>query len=214
MFALPKTLDNYNLRQSDSLIVLPIRASAAWGRHVRFEEDNCMNYQTRLLLSWSAAALLAVIVVATAQKTIQHTSQAAGQSIPIQDWPQLGRDAQRSNYSPLQVNPPYCYVQLQSTPTPPSPALTDRSPASTAPPLPATTYQNQIFQEGPTYILEYRDAQARLHYRYTPASGSLHDLEVAVANEPPFLPSHYGGPRFVVSGREIPIWDTEPAQFT
>jgi len=63
-------------------------------------------------------------------------------------------------------------------------------------------------------VLEYRDAQARLHYRYTPASGSLHDLEVAVANEPPFLPSHYGGPRFVVSGREIPIWDTEPAQFT
>jgi hypothetical protein len=83
----------------------------------------------------------------------------------------------------------------------------------TAPPLPATTYQNQIFQEGPTYILEYRDAQTRLHYRYTPASGSLHDLEVVVADEPPFLPSHYGGPRFVVDGRDIPIWETEPAQF-
>lgn len=26
------------------------------------------------------------------------------------DWPQLGRDAQRTNYSPQQVNPPYCYV--------------------------------------------------------------------------------------------------------
>lgn len=27
-----------------------------------------------------------------------------------QDWPQVGRDAQRSNYTPLQVNPPYCYI--------------------------------------------------------------------------------------------------------
>ncbi len=26
------------------------------------------------------------------------------------DWPQLGRDAQRTNYSPQQVNPPYCYA--------------------------------------------------------------------------------------------------------
>lgn len=26
------------------------------------------------------------------------------------DWPQLGRDAQRTNYSPQQVDPPYCYV--------------------------------------------------------------------------------------------------------
>jgi hypothetical protein len=63
-------------------------------------------------------------------------------------------------------------------------------------------------------VLEYRDAQTRLHYRYTPASGSLHDLEVAVADELSFLPSHYGGPRFVVDGRDIPIWDIEPAQFT
>lgn len=26
------------------------------------------------------------------------------------DWPQLGRDAQRTNYSPQQINPPYCYA--------------------------------------------------------------------------------------------------------
>lgn len=26
------------------------------------------------------------------------------------DWPQLGRDAQHTNYSPQQVNPPYCYA--------------------------------------------------------------------------------------------------------
>ncbi len=31
-------------------------------------------------------------------------------STPVQDWPQLGRDAQRSNYTPLQVDPPYCYI--------------------------------------------------------------------------------------------------------
>jgi polyvinyl alcohol dehydrogenase (cytochrome) len=39
------------------------------------------------------------------------TPGIAGQeTIPDRDWPQLGRDAQRSNYSPLQVNPPYCYI--------------------------------------------------------------------------------------------------------
>ncbi|MCX7860528.1 MAG: PQQ-binding-like beta-propeller repeat protein, partial [Chloroflexus sp.] len=27
-----------------------------------------------------------------------------------QDWPQLASDAQRSNYTPLQVDPPYCYI--------------------------------------------------------------------------------------------------------
>jgi len=35
-------------------------------------------------------------------------SQAA--SLTDADWPQLGRDGQRSNYSPQQVNPPYCYI--------------------------------------------------------------------------------------------------------
>ena len=68
-----------------------------------------MHKLAHLSLSWSAAALLAVVVVATAQETVQRAGQAASQSIPIQDWPQLGRDAQRSNYSPLQVNPPYCW---------------------------------------------------------------------------------------------------------
>ncbi|MGQ9904867.1 MAG: outer membrane protein assembly factor BamB family protein, partial [Anaerolineae bacterium] len=38
------------------------------------------------------------------------SATSAQQTIPAQDWPQLGRDAQRSNYSPLQVNPPYCYI--------------------------------------------------------------------------------------------------------
>ena len=69
-----------------------------------------MHKLAHLSLSWSAAALLAVVVVATAQETVQRAGQAASQAIPLQDWPQLGRDAQRSNYSPLQVNPPYCYI--------------------------------------------------------------------------------------------------------
>ncbi len=29
---------------------------------------------------------------------------------PSVDWPQLGRDAQRTNYSPQEVDPPYCYA--------------------------------------------------------------------------------------------------------
>ena len=29
---------------------------------------------------------------------------------PLQDWPQLGRDAQRTNVSSVQVDPPYCYA--------------------------------------------------------------------------------------------------------
>jgi len=106
----------------------------------------------------------------------------------------------------------FCLMACASQPL--SSALSSALPASTAPPLSAASYRNQTFREGPTYVLECRDAQTRLQYRYTPASGSLHDLEVVVADEPPFLPSHYGGPRFVVDGRDIPIWDTEPAQFT
>ena len=47
----------------------------------------------------------------SAPTVLPSTPAIAGQAaIPLQDWPQLGRDAQRSNYSPLQVNPPYCYI--------------------------------------------------------------------------------------------------------
>jgi hypothetical protein len=35
---------------------------------------------------------------------------ASAQAIAPADWPQLGRDAQRTNASPLQVAPPYCYA--------------------------------------------------------------------------------------------------------
>ncbi|WP_322489616.1 hypothetical protein [Chloroflexus sp.] len=30
--------------------------------------------------------------------------------IATADWPQLAYDAQRSNYTPLHVDPPYCYI--------------------------------------------------------------------------------------------------------
>ena len=107
------------------------------------------------------------------------------------------------------------------TPSPrPAPSPTPTStPArhlvdTTAPPLPEVPFENRVFQEGGTYILQYEDAQTRLRYRYTPASGSLHDLQVLVGDEPPFLPSNFGGPIFFVEGEDIPIWDTEPASFT
>ena len=35
---------------------------------------------------------------------------ASAQAIAPGDWPQLGRDPQRTNASPLQVAPPYCYA--------------------------------------------------------------------------------------------------------
>jgi hypothetical protein len=37
-------------------------------------------------------------------------SVVGAQSIPTQDWPQFGRDPARSNSSPVQVDPPYCYT--------------------------------------------------------------------------------------------------------
>ncbi|MGQ9481641.1 outer membrane protein assembly factor BamB family protein [Chloroflexus sp.] len=40
---------------------------------------------------------------------MRAVATSAQRTTPAQDWPQLGRDAQRSNYSPLQVNPP-CYI--------------------------------------------------------------------------------------------------------
>jgi len=86
-------------------------------------------------------------------------------------------------------------------------------PATTAPPLPDASFENRVFREGETYILQYQDAQTRLQYRYTPASGSLHDLEVMVGEEAPFFPSNYGGPIFSVEGEDIPIWETEPEWF-
>jgi len=77
--------------------------------------------------SWSALARALIVLVLgglgvwvaappsegalSAPTVLPPAPATAGQgAIPLQDWPQLGRDAQRSNYSPLQVNPPYCYI--------------------------------------------------------------------------------------------------------
>jgi hypothetical protein len=111
--------------------------------------------------------------------------------------------------SPVPFVPPFSSptVSPTSTPAPISP------PATTAPPLPEAPFENRIFRQGETYILQYQDARTRLQYRYTPATGSLNDLQVVVGDEPPFLPSNYGGPLFFVEGDDIPIWETEPEWF-
>jgi hypothetical protein len=94
------------------------------------------------------------------------------------------------------------------------PPTADRRLSPQPPPLPETSFENRLFQQGETYILQYRDARTNIEYRYTPSSGSLHDLQVLVAEEPPFFPSNYGGPRFWVNGKDLPIWETEPDWFT
>ncbi len=99
-------------------------------------------------------------------------------------------------------------------PSPTNPSAPISPSATTAPPLPEVPFENRVFREGETYILQYQDARTRLQYRYTPATGSLHDLQVVIGDEWPFLPSNYGGPRFLVEGEDIPIWETEPQWFT
>jgi len=50
----------------------------------------------------------------SAAGTRSAAEASAGGSPALQatasDWPQLGHDAQRTNYSPVQVDPPYCYA--------------------------------------------------------------------------------------------------------
>jgi hypothetical protein len=87
-------------------------------------------------------------------------------------------------------------------------------PDTTAPPPPQIPFENRLFRQGETYILQYQDSQTRIQYRYTPVSGSLNDLRVVIGEQLAFYPSYYGGPRFLVEGRDLPIWETEPDQFT
>lgn len=82
--------------------------------------------------------------------------------------------------------------------------------STVAPPLPENPFRNLITRQGDTYLFRYSDAQENLEYRYTPRSSSLHDLQVIAYPEPPFRPSNYGGPKFLVQGQTIPIWETDP----
>jgi hypothetical protein len=64
----------------------------------------------RLTIIAAAACLLLIFgckPVAITEIAAQGTVPAKP---PIQDWPQLGRDAQHTNYSPQQVDPPFCYA--------------------------------------------------------------------------------------------------------
>lgn len=61
--------------------------------------------------AWSGegSSVSTALAKTAAQATITFPD-AQSASLADADWPQLGRDAQRSNYSPQQVNPPYCYI--------------------------------------------------------------------------------------------------------
>jgi len=65
-----------------------------------------------------------------------------------------------------------------------------------------------------SYIFYYLDSKQKIQYIYTPKTGSLNDLTVVIGKDSPFYPSNYGGPRFLVNGLDIPIWETDPTQFS
>lgn len=71
------------------------------------------------------------------------------------------------------------------------------------------SYVNRVFAEGDSYVFECVAGDDVLRYRYTPATGSLHDLMVEAEGLPPFWPSFFGGPIFVFGQEEIPIWVLE-----
>jgi hypothetical protein len=67
--------------------------------------------------AWSTLLLLALLISAGRLDALQAAAPVAEASgpispaaIPAADWPQLGRDPQRTNYSPQQIDPPYCYA--------------------------------------------------------------------------------------------------------
>ncbi len=78
-----------------------------------------------------------------------------------------------------------------------------------APPAPAQECRDRVWQEADSFLFECQAGEQRLRYRYTPATGSLHDLTVQLDERPPFYPSFYGGPIFLFGDRQIPIWDAE-----
>ncbi len=100
-------LDKNSLAQSKSLvlalIVIAVGGLGAWALVLPFGDTG----------SWPLLALADTSGPLTADIRAPLSGAPVGTVqgvLSAQDWPQLGRDAQRSNYSPLQVNPPYCYV--------------------------------------------------------------------------------------------------------
>lgn len=64
---------------------------------------------TRCVVSWPLRAIGACVTSALVAVALVVVHGQAP-SIPLQDWPQFARDPQRTNYTPLQVAPPYCYA--------------------------------------------------------------------------------------------------------
>ena len=64
---------------------------------------------TMIVLSLAATALGAAADKANVSRAaLDHALSSAPQAVG--DWPQLGHDAQRTNDTSVQVNPPYCYT--------------------------------------------------------------------------------------------------------
>ncbi len=78
-----------------------------------------------------------------------------------------------------------------------------------APPAPQSPCSNHTFAEGDSYVFACEDGRNSLQYRYTPETGSLHDLTVQVGDLPPFWVSFFGGPIFLFGQEEIPIWELD-----
>ena len=59
----------------------------------------------------AAALTLSASTTSSITQAARFTRPASVSTSAITDadWPQAGRDAQRSNYSPQQINGPYCY---------------------------------------------------------------------------------------------------------
>lgn len=111
-----------------------------------------------------------------------------------------------------------CAASMRQPPKPtmhpplpsPSPApFPDLRVPAPAPPLPETNFENRLRVEDQTYVFEYDGADERLRYRYAPATGSLHDLTVEAEGLPPFWPSAFGGPTFLLPDGEMPIWEAD-----
>lgn len=57
---------------------------------------------------WTILLLMTILASGGWLDALRAAAQPA--AIAASDWPQLGRDPQRTNYSPQQINAPYCYA--------------------------------------------------------------------------------------------------------
>ncbi|RCK73220.1 MAG: Serine/threonine protein kinase related protein [Anaerolineae bacterium] len=128
----------------------------------------------------TAALMYASAAAAKPSARAETTSpQAATSALADADWPQLGRDPQRSNYSPQQVNPPYCYIwKWYEVPF-----------ASRAQPVVAA---GRLFIGGMDGVLYARNASTGAHLWTFPGDGSPIRHSAGVAGDLVVFSTHQG----------------------